>query len=187
MKGTRAEYARHAGVSAPAVTKMVKTGRISLTDDGKIDFTKADQQRLNNNNPSYFRGINNNQHGLLQTAPALSQSQPLPVLDHTSHPASFAEERARRERFQANLAELQYKQKKGELISRYDVEEGLKASGQTIRQGLDGIITWADEITSVASKEGVDGVRAFLKNKVRTLELEIEENLKALGKNDVAG
>lgn len=42
MRGSQREYARHRGVSHVAVGKAVKTGRISLGSDGKIDFARAD-------------------------------------------------------------------------------------------------------------------------------------------------
>lgn len=41
-RGSQREYAKHRGVSHVAVGKAVKTGRITLDSDGKIDFARAD-------------------------------------------------------------------------------------------------------------------------------------------------
>lgn len=47
-RGSQREYARHRGVSHVAVGKAVKSGRISLDIDGKIDFKKADAAWIRN-------------------------------------------------------------------------------------------------------------------------------------------
>ena len=47
---TRAEYARHRGVSRAAVTKAIKTGRI-LSTDGLIDPIAADREWARNTRP----------------------------------------------------------------------------------------------------------------------------------------
>src|SRR3989304_5281631 len=45
-------YARHRGVSPEAVSKAVKTGRITAGTDGKIDPKKADLEWEANTDPS---------------------------------------------------------------------------------------------------------------------------------------
>ena len=50
--GTKADYARHVGKSRSYITKLVRQGRIPVRKDGKIDFAKADQDRLAGADPS---------------------------------------------------------------------------------------------------------------------------------------
>jgi len=48
---TKAEFARRMGVSPPAVSKAIRTGRISVRADGKIDYASARAQWLANTDP----------------------------------------------------------------------------------------------------------------------------------------
>lgn len=49
---TRAEYARHRGVSRMAVTKAIRSRRIPIGRDGRIDVAAADAAWLSNTDPS---------------------------------------------------------------------------------------------------------------------------------------
>ncbi len=55
QKVSMREYAKIRGVHLNAVQTEVKTGRIHKTNDGKIDVEKANQEWLQNTDPSKSR------------------------------------------------------------------------------------------------------------------------------------
>lgn len=112
---TQAEYAVHRGVSAVAVHKAVKAGRISLIE-GKIDPAVADIQWAHNTRPRADRK--------LTAAPAAEVPPVAPVI--VANPVSSDEgddywvSRAKRERAEAAIAEMKRAELEGKLI-RTDV------------------------------------------------------------------
>ena len=93
-KITRAEYARRRGVSAPAVTKAVKTGRISVGADGLLDPEVADREWAENTGKR--------------------ADVPTPA---TGDGILYHVERARLTKAQADRAELEAKELAGELVA----------------------------------------------------------------------
>lgn len=112
---TQAEYAEHRGVSAVAVHKAVKAGRISLIE-GKIDPAVADIQWAQNTRPRADRKPTQ--------APAAEPSPVAPPV--MASPVSSDEgddywvSRAKRERAEAAIAEMRRAELEGKLI-RADV------------------------------------------------------------------
>lgn len=95
--GTKAEYAAHRGCSRAYVSKLIREGKLAapaLMVDGKVNFILADQMI---GKPSSAE------------AESLFNSQP-------SSSPNFAEERARREAAEAQLAEIKLQEKQRELL-----------------------------------------------------------------------
>ncbi len=186
--GNQAAYAKHRGVSRQAISKLVKAGKIPLEESGKINFARADMVLGQNMDPS--RGLAANMAGQTNAADADGDAD---LFDQTSastgsqRPAdesNYQTSRAKREGYNAELARLQLEQQQGFLIDRRDVEEAMVTAGRKIRQGMDGIGSWSDEIDAVARNGGVNAVRALLKDKVRGLEELIAASLTALVGDD---
>jgi hypothetical protein len=91
--------------------------------------------------------------------------------------ASYQKSRALRERYNAKMAELLYREKVGKVLGKQDVEDAMVTAGRRIRQAMDAIIGWADEIYSTAQDGDVQAVRSILKSRVRGLEETIVASL----------
>lgn len=114
-------YARHRGVSPEAVSKAVKTGRITVGPDGKIDSVKADREWPENTNPAKaFSSIINKQkhqgHDELPTTPGADAATPAPGVP------SYLQSRAIREAYEARLAKLEFEIKTGRLVNADEVK-----------------------------------------------------------------
>jgi hypothetical protein len=96
--------------------------------------------------------------------------------DARSNP-TYTDARTEREQYAAKLARLDYEQKMGNLLPKQEILDAMVASGRRIRQGLDGMIGWAEELDAAARNSGVDGVRTILKQKSRDLQTTIAESL----------
>ena len=114
-------YARYRGVSPEAVSKAVRTGRITVDADGKIDPEKADRQWLENTDPAKTLSSasgNSKRRGSSKIAGADTEAA-------ATSPASglppFAQSRAIREAYEARLRKLEYEVKIGKLVSADEV------------------------------------------------------------------
>ena len=95
--GTKLQYAKHRGCGPSYITKLIKNGTLAepaLMADGRVNFILADQMI---GKPSSA------------DAESLFNSQP-------SSSPNFAEERARREAAEAQLAEIKLQEKQRELL-----------------------------------------------------------------------
>ncbi len=190
--GNQAAYAKHCGVSRQAISKLVKTGKIPVEDDGKINFARADMARAQNMDPS--RSLAAKMSGSPTTdiphadgdddSDLFDQVDASPVQTRPTGESSYQSSRAKREGYNAELARLQLEQQQSLLIDRREVEDAMVTAGRSIRQGLDGIASWSDEIDAAARNGGVNAVRSLLKEKVRGLEELIAASLTALVDDD---
>jgi len=178
MIGTQADYARHIGVSRAAVSKMVKAKKIPVRADKKIDFAEADHARKNNSDPARH---------LSDDVPVDEKNEVVPQEDPGGPKKSgptFNDVRTEREIYAAKIAELDLQERLGKILDRKDVENAMVAAGRKIRQGLDEIPIWADELDAAARHGGATAVRDALKGKVRALETLIVESLSLLVDED---
>jgi hypothetical protein len=96
---SRAGYARHRKCSLYAVQVAIKNGRISVTDDDKIDAEAADRQWAAETDPSKGKGRQKAGDG-----------------EARDTSSSFAEARRQREQAMAGLARLKLREKKAEVL-----------------------------------------------------------------------
>lgn len=113
---SRAEYAKRRGVSRSAVTKAVRSGRITLIDGQWIDPVAADAQWAHHTDPTQSLRAS---RGRVDAPAAPPNAAPAPS------PAPFdsrglLEAKRRREDAQAAIAELELAEKTGRLV---DVEQ----------------------------------------------------------------
>lgn len=164
--GTQADYARHAGVSRQAVHKMVTKGQVEMDENGQINFAEADFARQQHADPARQ---NNDEEAAVTHAGSGADADP-----------SYSQARATRERYQADLVRLEYEEKIGLLLRRQDVEDAMAMAGRKIRQSLDALPQWADDIDAAARNGGVAAVRALLRDRVRELESKLVNSLNLL-------
>lgn len=141
-KMTRAEYARHRGVSRSRISHLTATGRIPVDDTGKIDSVAAD---------------------------AILDDKTMPpsgkVPDVGLSP--YDEARARKMKADADLAELKVKEAEGRLIP-LDVIK--RADFATIRRWRDQLLGLADRISpKVAATTDERECNAIIDDETRTI------------------
>lgn len=123
------DYAAHRGVTAQAVSKAIKSGRLkdSLKPDPgggkkpKLDVELADQEWQKNSDQSKARGAAAEAAQIFQEKKIGTGGFALPVGENPAPhegpmPLDYAGARARRERAQAQLAELELAVKEGLLV-----------------------------------------------------------------------
>ena len=113
------------GVTDKAVEKAIKSGRISVLADGKIDFEVADIQWEKNTRKRI------DFHGAQPTA-----ITPPPVAVSKTNSPDWADHKIRREAAEAKLKEIELAKRKGELIDREGAELAAQKTGRMLRDAL---------------------------------------------------
>ena len=162
---TQSEYARHRGCSAVAVHKAVKAGRISQIGD-KIDPAVADIQWAAN---TRARQQTRAPGRSAQTGDLLSdgQADPSSATDAGAAPGAdkstpaqsptpadtgYTEARTRRERAEAEEAEMRTARIRGTMVMREDVD---RAMFEILRESRDRLTSCARRIASEVASETV--------------------------------
>lgn len=114
-------YAKMRGVSSVAVSKAVKSKRISLVR-GKVDPAKADAQWEANTQPGQ-RAVNTRRKQPKAVAPAAAADPGQTPDAPGAPPNSYGAARARREESLAKIAEMEYEQKIGTLVNANEIRE----------------------------------------------------------------
>ena len=144
MKGGVRAYARHRketglpGADPMAVEKAIRSGRISRGPDGEIDFEKADRDWKENTTPHANADIHRENGGPEDEDGGGIQS------------SGYRRARAVREFFQARLAEIEYKERIGELISKAEVQT---AAFNKYRRFRDRILNVPDRVAAILATE----------------------------------
>lgn len=149
---TQAEYARRRGVAKSAVTKAVSERRITLID-GKIDPVVADIQWERNTRARADGGRSTTEPrptssaGEGQPADGVGAPQgagvytPTGVVPQTVPPSSadegeYSVNRARRERYEADLAQMRLQELQGDLVRVAEVRAEIAKQVGTLKTNL---------------------------------------------------
>lgn len=131
--GTRSEYAKHIGRSAPYVTKLGHQGRlVERSIDGKllVDFELSD--RLVRNTADLGRANNG-----ANAKPELPRSPTMgAVADSGRVDVIFRQAQAQERAYNAKLAELEYKRAIGEVVDAAQVEAQLSRVFAAFREAM---------------------------------------------------
>tara|TARA_R110000803_G_scaffold162194_1_gene225785 strand:+ start:124 stop:744 length:621 start_codon:yes stop_codon:yes gene_type:complete len=152
------EYARHRGVTAPAVSDAIKRGKISqaivmVKGNKKIAAEMADKLWLQNTAPN-----NKNAKTLFNNADPNDAAQKI-------GDGIYTKARAAKESYSAKLAQLNYEKKSGKLCRVDDVVKAAAESGRITR---DSILNLADKLAPIlASETDIHTIREIM-----TAELE---------------
>ncbi len=150
---TQAAYARHRGVSRATICKMVKSGRISVNEEGKID-------------PEAMDGV-------------LDPVQSKPAAEG-SFSSTLTEAKIKTETIRGKNAELEYGKKVGKLLALDDVIKSMQKCAEIMVRDIDRLPTNAEEIAHEFSVKGIPGVRGKLKKIAYELKVSIADNMKLL-------
>lgn len=143
------QYATYRGVSRAAVSKAVKSGRISVIDeDGKrlVDSDAADKEWAKNSDISKKTTPTKAEKNLTHAAREAADSDfsgvgspQQPALKPSMSAAGvgdFNTNKTIKEYHAAKLAELDYKERTGQLISAESVRESAFKLGRQIREAI---------------------------------------------------
>lgn len=157
---TQAELARRLNVTRGAVSKAVKSGRITPGEDGLFNLAEAEAQWAANSRPNMRAS----------ESPAAKGKA-----------SGYAASRARREHAQALMAELKLGIARGQYLERAEVDRALDDVVAFARSGLENLPTRV-----AASLLGLDhaGIVARLRSEINALMEEMHRDatrqLKAL-------
>lgn len=165
------EYARRRNLSATAVNKAVKAGRITLVD-GKIDPEVADRQWRENTDPSTPKNAVTGKPKQIKDPREASSPMELSGVE-TSPSTGYAKARAAREVYQAQLAKLVLEEKKGELVRADEVRI---AAFNMARKARDQLIALPERVlaTVVASSDPVE-VQRLLEEEIERICRELSD------------
>ncbi len=148
---SQAEYARHRGVTRAAVSQAIKSGRITLEADGNVDPETADDE-----------WSANTQENQIGDEPRDDYQNPE---KNKERAAQLAEWRMRREKAVAMSAELDLRQRMGELVEVFKVDRELTGIFAGITEALE---TMADRLApSLAGLSDVNDVHRELREESR--------------------
>jgi len=171
LEMSQAEYARHRGVSRQAVNQLVKDEKIQLVpsedNPGRkiIDVAAADRalgearERINSRDDA-----------------------PAPRSDYAApgETAGLTKARTATEVYRARLAQLDYEEKVGRLLSRDDVVRSMRVCAETIARDLEAIANAAPDLVAAFRHGDEAGLRTALKQMVRRIQTTVADNLSAL-------
>lgn len=144
-------YAKHRGVSTEAVSKAVRTGRITAGPDGKIDPERADREWEENTDPSKVRKKMTEDEALASPANGLP---------------SIAQSRAIREAYEARIKKLNYEVKKGKLVNADEVRV---AAFNVSRIARDKILNLPDRLAPRLDMRDMKEVHEVLSKETRLI------------------
>jgi hypothetical protein len=174
LEMTQAEYARHRGVSRPAVSKYIATEKIKLepSQDGSgrmiIDVAAADLALANSQERVTLLGGGE------------------PSRRGGSGIGKLTQARTATETYRARVAELDYEERVGKLLVAADVTAAMRLCAETIARDVELINLAAPELVAAFRQGGEDGVRVALRKMTRRVLATIAENLRAVATAEVA-
>ena len=123
MGVSRRAYAKHRGVSEMAVRKAIKSGRISVEDDGMIDPEKADKQWDTQTDPAMQRGVQARALGektksAMKAVPKAALKSVDETLNDGGGEVSFLRAKMANEVLKAQTAKVRLQKMKDELVDR---------------------------------------------------------------------
>jgi hypothetical protein len=145
-------YARHRGVSLPAVRKAIQSGRITTTPEGKIIPSRADAEwrRNTNHKPQHRMTVNPSASGI-----------------------NYANERAIRERIRVRRETIELRKREEKLISRDEIQVAAFNRGRVLR---DAMLNLADRVAAqIAAESEINKVHEILTTEIRRSILEFAD------------
>lgn len=154
-------YAARKGISDTAVRKAIKSGRITLTRNGKINPALADRQWEANTDPAQVYAIKENS--------ATSPSSETAPSGSGGVGASYQQSRAIREAYEARLKKLEFDERTGKLISTETVQ---REAFNAARKTRDMILNVPDKVIPLLiGKTDIHEMKEILRKELlRTLE-----------------
>lgn len=159
---TKSEYAQLKGVSRPAITQAIKSGRVVVLADGRVDVEASN--RMWDARTDTLQSLRANAPKRRAHALADDQPKPLPQSDPPRQSATSPDEhaplsrviydfesaRAKRETHAANIAEMEERKRAGELCETSAVLMTMTTIGSNFRTALERV---ADKVADRVAAE----------------------------------
>jgi len=163
-------YARHRGVSPEAVSKAVKTGRITAGPDGKIDPKRADREWEANTDPS--KPLNSVSGNPKHRKPSGSPKIPGGDIEAAGGALPggippYLQSRSIREAYLARLSKLEYEEKTGKLVN---IDAVRVVGFNAARQARDKLMNMPDRLSPLlAGMDDSHEIHRLLSAEIRLL------------------
>jgi hypothetical protein len=180
---TKAEYARHRGVTRQAIDYLIKQGKIPTTalvcEGGKelIDPAAADFA-LGETRERILLGRQTAGDDEGEVDPTFGSSASTARSPQNDNIAALTRARTATEVYRARMAELEYEQQVGKLLAVEDVTAAMQHCAAVVVREVDQLPNFADEISAAFERDGVQGLRLTLKNVARNVRLALEQNMR---------
>jgi len=171
---TQSEFAKALGVRKSYVTKLKQAGRLVLDDRGRVlvDESRQRIEATRDPNRDDVVAANAARRAAVQTAPA--PPEPTEVLTDYDFPAA----RARKEHFLAQQAELEYRQRAGELLESAEAAHVVAEAATYVRTTLESL---PDRLApQVAHETDEHRIHALLAEDIEHTLRELSRRLEAL-------
>ena len=188
-----AEFSRFIGVSKPAITKAISTGRLPVYDEAgsrvsadykgrkfidpdegrtafKLSRARISDAELTETSASLDRDLSVDPE--LSDAPAASASPP-------GAASTLVGVKTDKELLQSDLLRLRLARERGELISRQAQLDAMETAGRIIARDLQTIPFWTEEIESVIRSGGAPALMSWLRAKANQLCATLADKLTA--------
>jgi hypothetical protein len=167
--GNGADLARELGITRQAVSKAEKAGRISRAANGDFDLDAAKiQYRLHTDPEQQLRSLQQE-----RSAPAGVAVLDRPPLEFQGDAARLVGAKARREAAEAQIAELELAEKRGEIILNADHKRVVFALCRSI---CDALMPLADRMAPlVAAESDPAKVHAIITGEVRQVLMTLRD------------
>jgi hypothetical protein len=167
--GNGADLARELGITRQAVSKAEKAGRISRAANGDFDLDAAKiQYRLHTDPEQQLRSLQQE-----RSAPAGVAVLEPPVLQFEGDAKALVAAKARREAAEAQIAELELAEKRGEIILNADHKRVIFALCRSI---CDALMPLADRMAPlVAAESDPAKVHAIITGEVRQVLMTLRD------------
>lgn len=166
---TLTELAALKGISKQAVSKRLKkfeaAGLVKPERHGvaiKVRLAEWDHAAKDTTHPSRF-AVEDEEPA--RTAPAAAST-------------GYSAEQARRARYDADLKEIELRERRGELVQVRDVEQAMVACAEELARAIDQLPARADDIVAALQKGGAAGVRDVLKGIAREQRAALAESMR---------
>jgi hypothetical protein len=144
--GSGSDLARELGITRQAVSKAEKAGRISRAANGDFDLDAARiQYRLHTDPEQQLRSLQQE-----RSTPAGVAVLERPSYEFEGDAKALVAAKARREQAEAQIAELELAEKRGEIIANADHKRVVFALCRSI---CDALMPLADRITPLVAAE----------------------------------
>lgn len=149
------EYAEHREVSVVAVRKAIKTGRITLNQNKKLNPKSADAEWFKNTNPAKQRSATEGN-------------------ESNNEEISYHRSRAIREDYNAKLTKLQFERESGKLIP---IEEVKTSAFNAARRVRDRLLNMPEHIApQLVGKTNIFEIKNILKSELTKILEELSKN-----------
>lgn len=173
----QAEFARLMGVHPSYVTRLKQSGRLVLDEDGTVNVEASRLRILETSDPN--RDDVAARHAAARGGMGGGAAD-APV------PGSYQAARARKEKYLALQAQLDYERAAGKLIDRVAVERAVAGAVTLFRQRLENL---PHRTAPLLISKTLDEIRGVLRDEVRSafaeLERELEARLNEIGETQV--